>query len=399
VNTEKSKSDRQLRIAEILGLEREPAVEVWKRIQAGHKEEELSEEFGFSAEYLRSLIAKEFADRLKDGESFAEFPKLTSDLETFCWKHVSISHTADLLPIIETVLCKQFRLHLLSLYRADVPLHWFVQNYNLPRKQAQVLLMVALAEDGVSLNEIGVNFGFTRERARQILKKFGVSTRIIKRQIGVRESANQEHLAQSIDAWVTTHPGCRLPEVSSALNISESDVLILCPKETQGLLLGLRKKKNPEKYRTYSRTQILDALRQAFDLRNPSMSMYSVSETLPLTGPFYDKQRSEGAVRGPSQARILQVFGTWKAACEEADVPCVEAVRDFYELRWSDYELIGQVAEFISNSNSRSVASFEAWCRLDDSRASFGTIRNQIGDWSEACELALHLLRQQWTKN
>ena len=126
------------------------------------------------------------------------------------------------------------------------------------------------------------------------------------------------------------------------------------------------------------------------------MSMYSASETQPLTGPFYEKLRNENAIHGPSRPRVLQVFGTWKEACNEAGVPSVDAVRDSYELRWTDEELINQLAEFISTSESVSVESFDSWCRLDNSRASSGTLRNQIGGWSESYELGLMQLRQQW---
>ena len=70
----------------------------------------------------------------------------------------------------------------------------------------------------------------------------------------------------------------------------------------------------------FSREQILEALRKAYELRNPSMSMYSVSETIPLTGPFYDEMRNAGSVYGPHRMRVLQIFGTWKSACEEAGV-------------------------------------------------------------------------------
>jgi hypothetical protein len=399
VSVENQRSSRQFQIDDMLSLEREPAVEAWKKFEVGGDDVSVAEELGYPIEYFRMLFAQEFVYRLSSGESFTEFPKLTSALEVVCWNTVAVKVKSGLPSIIETPLCIQFRLNLLSLHRRGVPVRDIVKKFGLDKFQVKALLMLALAEEGMTLNEIGDEFGLTRERARQVLKKFGVSTREIKKQLQVHGSINQERLTQAINSWVTTHPGCRLSEVSTALLISESDVLSLCPQDTQGLLLGVRKKRDAEKYRTYSRSQILDALKHAFDLRNPSMSMYSVSETLPLTGPFYEKLRSEGVVHGPSQPRILQVFGTWKAACEEAGVPCVEAVRDFYELRWTNDELIGQLAEFISSSKSRSAASFDAWCRLDSSRASFGTVRNQIGEWSESYELALLLLRQQWTDN
>ena len=388
--------EQQLRIEEILGLEREPAIEVWKKIEAGDDAASSAEELGFQIEYFYTLLAQEFVARLNEGKSFLEFPKLSSDLETYCWQKVSSLCATDLPTNIEAPLCKQFRLKLLSSHHNGVPLQESIEMYNLKQSQAQALLVIALAEDGNTLNEIGAHVGVTPERTRQILKKSGLSTRTIKKQRVTKDELFQEVLTQTIVSWITSHPGCRLSEVSSALGISESDVKAMCPKVTQRLLVDSRKKVDSDRFRTFTRQQMLDALKQAYKLSNPSMSMYSASETRPLTGPLYEKLRNENAIHGPSQPRILQVFGTWKEACNEAGVPSVDAVRDSYELRWTDEELINQLAQFISTSESVSVASFDAWCRLDNSRASSGTLRNQIGAWSESYELGLMQLRHQW---
>ena len=104
-------------------------------------------------------------------------------------------------------------------------------------------------------------------------------------------------------------------------------------------------------------------------------------------------------VEGDSKLVIEQVFGTWKEACEEAGVAYIASVRDLYEIRWTNEELINQIAEFISTTESRSAESFDAWCRLDSSRASLGTVRNQIGSWSDSYELALINLRKLWTSH
>jgi hypothetical protein len=124
--------------------------------------------------------------------------------------------------------------------------------------------------------------------------------------------------------------------------------------------------------------------------------MYSSYETRPLSGPFYEKARKDGLIFGPSQARILQVFGTWKKACDEAEVPSINAVRDVYYRRWTDEDLIEQLAEFLLTTESSSFEHFDTWSRLDESRSSSGTVRNQIGSWSISCERALYHLRNNW---
>lgn len=261
--------------------------------------------------------------------------------------------------------------------------------------------IIALLNSEKTLQEIGNKFGISRERVRQIAKRHNYKVRETRHTINQRKrnSAEQSEakLVSSITSWVGTHPGCYLSEIASAIKVVDADVKKLCPQIVKRLVLDGRTRKGSDKYKTYTRDQILVALQKAYELRNPSMSMYAINETEPLSGPYYKQLREEGTVHGPSNSRILQIFGTWKAACEEAGVPSIEAVRDVYELRWTDEELISQIAEFISTTDLPSYKRFDEWCRLNDSRASPGTIRNQIGPWLESYELALRQLRRQWT--
>jgi hypothetical protein len=96
-------------------------------------------------------------------------------------------------------------------------------------------------------------------------------------------------------------------------------------------------------------------------------------------------------------ARIIQVFGTWKTACEKANVPSVDAIRNSYDRRWTDEQLVEQIAEFILTTESHSHEKFDEWSRPKNSAASIGTIRKQLGSWSDSYELALFHLRKKWT--
>jgi len=57
---------------------------VWRKVEAGGNAASSTEELGFQIEYFHTLLAQEFVARLNEGKSFIEFPKLSSDLETFC---------------------------------------------------------------------------------------------------------------------------------------------------------------------------------------------------------------------------------------------------------------------------------------------------------------------------
>ena len=396
MDTKHFSSERKRRIDEIIGLQREPAIEAWRKVEAGGDETSSAKELGFQIEYFQTLLAQEFVARLNEGKSFFEFPKLSTTLECLCWRRVCKALVFDRPETIETQLCKQLRLKLLNLFRSGVSSKELAQFFDLNEKKANALIMLALAEDDLTLNEIGNVFCITREGVRKTINNLGVSVKSIRLKKSKTNERNQDSLRESIESWVNSHPGCYLSEVISVFNVREADVLILCPQILRKLTIGLRPNQASEKLKRYPREQILAALQAAYEFRNPLMSMYSATETRPLTGPYYEDLVKKGKIFGPTQSRLLQIFDTWKSACKEAGVPSVDAVRDSYELRWTDEELINQLAEFISTSESVSVESFDSWCRLDNSRASSGTLRNQIGGWSESYELGLMQLRQKW---
>ena len=382
---------------EIERLAIEPATEAWNHVEFSLDEEKSATELGYPIKYFQNLIAREFVRKLNEGMNFTEFPKFNSDLEMICWQRVCGTVKSDLSAAVHTSLCKQFRLKLLSCYRNGVSIQEMSQSFDIEQKQTRALVMLALAEAELSLKEIEAEFRVTRERARQILANLGVSTKSLRAQQSAARESRKVGFKKSIEAWITAHPGCYISEIAEYFGVTESAIREIKPQNFKKLVTGGVASNYSTKLRKYSREQILEALKMAYELRNPSMSMYSVNETQPLTGPFYEKLRRDGSVFGPSKVRILQVFGTWKAACEEAGVPSVNAPRDSYELLWTDEQLIEQLAEFISTAEFPSVQRFDEWCRLDDSRASFGTLRNQIGTWPESCELALLHLRKKWT--
>ena len=389
-------TERRLRISQIEALEHEPAMEAWRGLESNEDELNVAEGLGYPVDYFRKLIAQEFIRKLQIGASMHQFPEMTPELDHFCWTNVVDLVDFDSPEMTATPLCKQLRLKMYDLYCDGALPQELSQRFNIEKEQLNGLLVLSLAENGLTLAEIGAKFSFSRERARQILAKSGFSIKYIKEQDSKEAESKRKRLVKSISNWISEHPGCHFYEISNALQIEESEVEHLCPLQLRKLVLGVRTQKNTDSYRTFSREQILKALKDAYAIRNPSMSMYSVSDTQPLTGPYYEDLRKNGSVYGPSQARILQVFGTWKDACAEAGVPSVNAIRDAYALRWTDDELIRQLAEYILISESRSISSFDFWCRLDETRASSGTIRNQIGPWSEAWDLALRLLREKW---
>jgi hypothetical protein len=396
VINESYRLDRKRRIIEIQGLCREPAIEAWNKIENCESEESIANELGYPTHYFFKLISDEFSNRLSVGISFLEFPKMTEALENYCWRMVCRNDYFIFAEKINSSTCVQLRSKLRRLHNQGTPISEISHAYEIDTKKVKSLVMLAMAEEGLTLDEIGIQFSVTGERARRLIDNLGISIRDLRNQQNINKNQNAAELTDAIKNWVIAHPGCFLSEVAAGLNLLESEVQKLCPTACRKLVLGSSRKKLSENYTKYFRYQILEALRSAYSLRNPSMSMYSVNETQPISGTYYEKLRLSGSIYGPSQARIIQIFGTWKNACDEAGVPSIESFRKNYNLRWSHDDLILQLAEFILSDFSPSAEGFDEWSKRSEDRCSSGTIRNQLGSWSKSYELGLIHLRRRW---
>lgn len=117
--------------------------------------------------------------------------------------------------------------------------------------------------------------------------------------------------------------------------------------------------------------QILHAIRAAADICGQ-----------PLSHTRYDGVSHE--VQGPSSARIVQRFGTWRKACAAAGVESGVPARD-YTPRWDAVSVPAAVAEYLAAEGSTgSYAGYEVWARASTDRPSGATVRNVMGGWSAA---------------
>ena len=224
-----------------------------------------------------------------------------------------------------------------------------------------------------------------------------VTTRQLSQTRAKQTEASQQQLRDAVKAWVRGHPGCTSEELEAALGVKATKVLESTPLGVQHLVLDSNQISNTWTISRWSRAQTHVALQKAFEIRNPMRSMLAHSTALPLSGSYYERLRKSGQVDGPSESRILQVYGTWSEACLEAGVPANVARREDYGRRWSDEELVGYVATFLTSASTASAERFDKWCREDETRPSFGTVRNQLRlSWSAAKEAALWSLRRQW---
>lgn len=447
--------------AVVLELEIGPSEDVWRLLESHHSADEISDELGITSRYFLRLAADALVRRIIAGAPYEALAGVLGPSEGLCWNLllseygdfttsarslVRLMHVAGL---DESEIARQLSVSVPSaklllatglisddameeirsksgadsatkrrtvpapriesysqsrpLVRAAMQLNWTIRQFSeclgVPESDVRKYFIVAEVENGVSLKAVADRFQISRERVRQIAKKAGINSREIRRNLVLADERRNLDFREKVREWVNHHPGCTLEEIS--VGVGKDDLRATeIPKEALRLVLGQRKFSNPAYPKKFSEEVTLDALRKAFEIRNPLSSMYSEDSKLPLSGQYYDQLRRQGLVHGPSEVRVIQVFGSWTAACEKAGVLSLPPPLDEYKRRWTDDQLIGYFAEFLLATSSSSPAAFDVWARASTDRPSSGTVRLQLRKaYSAVHELALLKLRAKWAPN
>lgn len=234
--------------------------------------------------------------------------------------------------------------------------------------------MARLRSEGVGLAEIGERFHVTRERVRQILLKSGGPTAEDARQARVvKREVESQRLKDRVRNALERHGACTPDELSRHLSMSTDEIRRYWPPEMKAYMIS-PKSQEP----TWADAEIRQALQLAstFDF--------------PLRSTAYDELVARGEVRGPSAVRIIQRFGTWRAACADAGVEGAKPPRSDYQSKWTDEDLLAFVRRYLeSGQGSGSFHGYDKWQRDDDSAPSGGTLRGRFGSWAEAKRRAL----------
>lgn len=107
----------------------------------------------------------------------------------------------------------------------------------------------------------------------------------------------------------------------------------------------------------------------------------------PLTGPFYDAQRSPESV---GSGRVIQRFGTWSEACRAAGVEVEKRTR-VYRRGWSEDDLLTWARRYLQDAGpAPSYKDFQRWLRehKGEGAPSAATMRNRLGTWVTIVERA-----------
>ena len=381
-------------------IEDEPARELWERLAEGEKIGDISEHLGYGLKYGCRLAAQAASKEIAAGTTYEVCANLFGEHEAACWMQIEKRLEGEILAKASHARRIWLLTRMQSLHSAGMSVTDIAGSLGMPEAEVnrdiRAAIIVSYRLHGDTLESIAAKVDLTRERVRQILKDFGIDAKFLAERAAANiAEVNEVYVA--IGQWVLEHPGCTPSEIAGAFGIPDSEIAEMIPSGAAHLVLDSRFEPVPgaEEVRKASKSRIMQAIRHAATIQNEKTGPEQ-SETLYLTGPRYTSLQKQGLIDGPTLPRILQVFGTWRNACDNAGVSCDEPVHETYERRWTRVEMSRSVAEFLMTEGQHGVSKYDNWARKDDARPGFGTVRNEFGGWKVAYEEALRLLRSDW---
>ena len=200
-------------------------------------------------------------------------------------------------------------------------------------------------------------------------------------------------LTDRISTYLSTHPGATLNEISTAL-AAPLPAVTTSSRPVDWLILGEDELvASSERVESPTIAATRDRAKGALQAANLMAS--------PLTHNAYTTLLRSGRVQGPSVARIVQLFGSWSAACSAVGVSSGEALRSNYERTWDDEQLFGFVERFLREPAHHGAShQFDIWRSTVNGTQkvpSLGTVRNILGGtWGDIRTSTLRRMRAAW---
>ena len=258
------------------------------------------------------------------------------------------------------------------------------------------LNILAARLDGLTLDAIGKEYGVTRERIRQIIKRLinkaetfpDVSILNLENLLEQRldslknapklsELNNRSEIDLKARLIINTRPGIKIDDLSALLMIESKYLYSVLNKNTKKFIYTDEKVNSNSS--NFTDDEILEALRLAEAFESP------------VNRNLYDDLVSRGLIKGPGSQTVMKRFSTWNKACQLADVNYNESVRDSYETLWTKDEMLDYVIEFLTNrSFGVGINSYDEWRIETLSNAPSGAhLRNNFDTWIDAKNSAL----------
>ncbi|MEY3266702.1 MAG: hypothetical protein RJA15_1148 [Actinomycetota bacterium] len=194
--------------------------------------------------------------------------------------------------------------------------------------------------------------------------------------------------------YLLVHPGATLGEVTDALQMPLTDITTAA-RPVEWLLL------TDDELTAPTQRVESDAIAATRERARGALQAANLMAS-PLTHTSYTNLLRSGRVQGPSVARIVQLFGSWTAACADVGVSSGEALRSNYERTWNEEQLFAFVERFLLVPVHRGAShQFDIWRAATMTGTSkvpsLGTVRNIVGGtWNDIRTAALRRMRARW---
>ena len=210
---------------------------------------------------------------------------------------------------------------------------------------------------------------------------------------GPTKAEKRSELTGRIAVFLETHPGATVVEVAAALDVPLKDATAAA-RPVDWLILGDDELVAPSD-RAESPSVVATRERAKAALQAASLMVN------PLSHQNYTALIREGRVKGPSVARIVQLFGSWTSACAQVGVTSGEPLRKNYERTWTRDELLVFVERFLRDNTYRGAShQFDVWRATvngSEKVPSLGTVRNIVGGtWNDIRTTTLRRMRAGW---
>lgn len=220
--------------------------------------------------------------------------------------------------------------------------------------------MLRRALNGEDFSVISRSFAVSREWVRLVVKRYtGLSAKDLK---AARDAARQQFKVQQLQDHALSDEQLHLDELAQRSNLSVREV-----EELLGPAESARRRRSRTVTHATERDQALAAIGRVASLPGGS----------PLSRTFYDSHRDEGL----SSSRLMQMFGSWLAACEEAGVEGIKPFRDEYRRNWTRDDCLRWVHAYVTTVERPTFNGYDAWSRQQAGAPSGGTVRLRCGTW------------------
>lgn len=229
--------------------------------------------------------------------------------------------------------------------------------------------IVKLREQGMTLQEIALGIGVSRERIRQILERTSIRPKVTATARADRHLSDAERVRDDLVAGYRAGRGTG--DLARQLKVSRTAADRVIASSITAADRVERRRALSRTNQTYSRDELIHAVRRVAEL----------IDDVPSAKAYGDRARELGL---PSDQTVANRFGGWANAVRAAGMTPRPSNRKSYSRRWTEEACWAALAGLLAELGEAPTAEqYDVLASASDDLPSLGTVRNRLGRWSE----------------